>query len=476
MALAKTIIKNTGFLFWNEIINKLLSFFLVIIITRYLGDVGYGKYSFAFAFISLFIMLSHIGLTTYIFREIAKDRQQAGKLLSSVFSLKILLISLLYLIIIPVSYFMPTTKKIILVILLVAIHESFTVMNSLIGIVYKAFEKGEYNSYSTMIDRILALVFAYLVLTKGYGIYVLMGALILSKIFAFVFNYFTCTKKFAKIQLSADFGHWKKLVRNSLPFWFTLIFRKIYYETDKVMLAAFRGFAVTGWYSAAATLIGALTVIPSIITYGSFPAMARFHHQGSKKLLKILYKKVFYYLLVIGIPVVIGISLLSGRIIIFIYSNEFIRSGFILKILSWGLLLIFLNHIMGNLLNAINKQSLFTLSTGISAFMNILLNAVLIPFYSYIGAAFATIATQAVNFFVLYYFTSKEGYPLNMLSLTYKPLIAAIIMALAVYIIRAFHILYIIPIAALVYFCMLIILGGLEKEEINLIRSFKKGK
>jgi len=73
MSSAKTIAKSTGLLFSTEIFDKLLSFLLVIVITRYLGSIGFGKYSFIFAFISFAAILSNLGLTLYIFREIAKD-------------------------------------------------------------------------------------------------------------------------------------------------------------------------------------------------------------------------------------------------------------------------------------------------------------------------------------------------------------------------------------------------------------------
>ncbi|NMX21215.1 hypothetical protein C5S30_02010 [ANME-1 cluster archaeon GoMg4] len=43
----KTIAKNTGVLAISNIITSVLGFFLLIYLARYLGEVGYGKYSFA---------------------------------------------------------------------------------------------------------------------------------------------------------------------------------------------------------------------------------------------------------------------------------------------------------------------------------------------------------------------------------------------------------------------------------------------
>ncbi len=472
MSSAKTIAKSTGFLFSREIVDKLMSFFLVIIITRYLGDVGFGKYSFAFAFIALFLMFSHFGLTVYIFREIAKDRSKAKKLIGNVISLRLVLLTIVYAIAMIVAWFSPKTRAIMLLLFFVIVYETFKALNTLIKIILKAYERNEYNLYITFIDRAMALGLGSFVLISGYGIYNLVLALVFSKMITFVLYYFACSTKIVKISFDADLETWKHLIKNSIPFWLTLVFNQIYYQVDKVMLTAMKGYAVTGWYTAASTLINALTFVPGIIINATFPAMSRFHHQNSKDFLKMLYKKSFYYLLAIGLPMSIGITLLSQRLILFIYKEQFIESAVVLQILSWTLVLVFINYMMGYLLNAINKQHMFTISSAFCAVSNVAANFLLIPRFSYIGAAIATIVSQAINFILLYYYTSKNGFFLNLLSISYKPIISGLIMGITITYIAFLPIIYIIPIAAAIYFISLFLIRGIGKEEIRLVRSF----
>ena len=58
MSTVRTIAKNTLSLTVAEVITKLLAFILVIVVARYLGDVGYGKYAFALAFASFFAIIA----------------------------------------------------------------------------------------------------------------------------------------------------------------------------------------------------------------------------------------------------------------------------------------------------------------------------------------------------------------------------------------------------------------------------------
>lgn len=472
MSSAKSIAKNTGFLFSTDIFDKAISFILVIIITRYLGGIGFGKYSFAFAFISLFTILSNFGITTYIFREIAKDKSKTKKLVDNAMSLRLTVTLFIFSIAILIAKFWPKANAIIWAIIIAEIHEFLGMFNNLIQTTFRAHEKNEFNLYSKIIERSISLGLATYALTMGYGLYGLLWMLVISKIITSIYCYIISYKKFVPVSFCIDLKMWKNLIKNSLPFWFTLLFYRIYYKTDTVMLTAMKNYAVTGWYSAASTLVTALIFIPNIIINSVFPAMSRFHHSQSKDFLKLLYKKSFYYLLLISIPMSIGINLLAQRIILFIYKERFLQSGIILNILSLSLIFIFVNHIMGYLLNSINKQHLFTISNGLCALSNVTLNLILIPKFSYIGAAFATVTTQVINFGLLYYFTTKNGYPLNLIQLSYKPIASGILMGALIIQIRFLPIIYIIPISALFYFAILLSIGGFGKEEANLIKSF----
>ena len=73
MSHARLIVKNTGILIFGEVASRLLSFFLIILIANYLGEVGLGKYSFVFAFVGIFSVFSDLGTTVSMTKEIARD-------------------------------------------------------------------------------------------------------------------------------------------------------------------------------------------------------------------------------------------------------------------------------------------------------------------------------------------------------------------------------------------------------------------
>ena len=263
------------------------------------------------------------------------------------------------------------------------------------------------------------------------------------------------------------------ILKESFPFWFTTIFMSIYFKIDTVMLTFMKDYAATGWYNASYKIIDTLSFLPFVVITAIFPAMSKFH-KNNKMLLKILYEKSFYYLTLLALPLGLGATLLADRIILFVYKQSFINSVIVLQILVWALVLIFMNYIMGYLLNSVEKQKLFTLATGLCAVLNVVLNFILIPLYSFIGASIATVITELFNFSMLYYFTSKNGYKINILKMLLKPATVTALMGIFVVYFMRLHLLLLIPLSILFYFSILFLIGGIKEDDKKLLLSFVK--
>ena len=70
----KKISRNTTLLIASNALNNLLSFILLFVMARTLGDVIYGKYTFALSLAVIFATVADFGLNTYLIREIYMQR------------------------------------------------------------------------------------------------------------------------------------------------------------------------------------------------------------------------------------------------------------------------------------------------------------------------------------------------------------------------------------------------------------------
>lgn len=471
MSTAQTIAKNTAFLFIGELGTRILSLGLVVAIAHYLGEIGLGAYAFAFAFTDLLQQFSDFGIPTYLMREIARNKAKTSSYISDTLGVRISILPLIAVALLAAVFLLQAKSVETRIILALATGGmAFNFLTDPLRSVYLAYEKNAYYSALNIFERLIFTLGGLALLLTGHGLIPVVSLYFFAAAVSFLANCYMVRKRFAKFGVNFSIVGSISIIKPSAPFWLTNILRTVYLRADTIILSATKGFAATGWYNAAYRLTEALTLVPLVVVTATFPAMSQFHVQ-SRETLKVLYEKTFYYLLMAAIPVAVGTILIANRIILFLYGQAFSASAIALQLLIVAEALLFIHLIMGSLLNSIDKQHLFTIATASYAALNIVLNLIIIPKYSYVGAGAVAVITQAAAVILLYYFTAKNGYGLNLPKLIFKPAVAAAVMAAALVAMKSVHLLAAIPAAAVIYVAVLAITKGIGKEEVELVKK-----
>jgi O-antigen/teichoic acid export membrane protein len=474
MSDSENIVRNTGYLFVGEVVTRLLSLFLVLVIASKLGEVGLGVYAFAFAFTDLFLNVIDLGIPVYMVKEIAKNKAKTGSYVSNVLGFRFVSLPLIIIVVLAITFFfINKTPETRIIIILAAVVMVFNFLSQPLKSVFFGNERHIYYSVLAILERLVPTVIGIGILFSGYGLIPVLGVFAASHFLSFLVHAYFVRTRFTKFTLSFNLKETLKITWASIPFWAASLFRMVYNRTDTIMLSFMHGFAATGLYNAAYKITEAFTFIPLIVITAVFPAMSRLHTK-SKESLKMLYEKSFYYLLITALPLAVGLTLTADRIIGHLYGSEFAGAAVALKLLAWAQALLFLHFIMGFLLNSIDKQNQFTIATVIYAGFNVTLNFILIPKYSFAGAAAATIVTQIIAVGTLYYFASKNGYGLNLFRLSWKPITAVSVMGVLLLLLNTMNLFIVLPLALLSYAAVLIITKGIGKEEINLVKKVLK--
>lgn len=473
MSTVRRVAKNVSFLLLSSVVQKSLSLVLIIYIARYLGDTGFGQFSFILAFVGLFTVLIDPGLNSYVQREVARHRSKAGSLLGSVFIIKLFL-SLLTIAAVAITinvldYPLEITGLVYLAGAAMIISNLSWAFRNL----YFSFEKMEYEFFTISINRLLVVTLSVLALISGYGIAGLIVAHLIGSIFELLFSIFIVIRKVAKPVLVMDYSLWKALLRSALPFALMGVFASIYNNIDVVMLSKMRGDDVTGWYNAAYRLITALMFLPYAFMGSVVPVLNRFF-VSSKSSMWFTYVKSFKYLFILALPLAVGTTLLADRIIAKIYGPEFIEGASALKVLIWGCALMFLNPVTTSTLVSNGREKLVTTLIGIGILINVILNFLFIPIYGHVGASLATVFTEAWVFIVSLYFISKQYYKLPVIEVALKPLIATIVMAVFIINIDYLRLYLLVGLGGAVYFMALLIVRGISDEDVALIKKATK--
>ncbi|MDP7506778.1 MAG: polysaccharide biosynthesis C-terminal domain-containing protein, partial [Candidatus Woesearchaeota archaeon] len=423
---------------------------------------------------SLLSLLTDIGFLTFALREISRDKSKTKKYLDNIMALRLFLTIVVFLIALVIILLLNKSVEAKISTLIITFALFIMLYGTNFTFFFRAHEKLEYESLARIIERVITFALGLYVLSKGYSIVIFALVFAVSHISYLIFLHILFNKKITKIGFEIDLSFWWHLIKKGIPFWFSVVFTIIYFRIDIVMLSLMKDFSIVGWYSASQKFVSTLNFIPILLMAAIFSPMSRFYHEN-KGFLRLLLEKAFKYLLIIILPICIGTTMLAKRIILFIYGEGFSNSVLILKILIWIELFIFLNYLFGQFLNAINKEKLFTYTTGIIVLVNIILNFILIPSLEHIGAAIASLISAFINFILLYTILRKNNYRLKLFKTSIKPILASLSMALFIYTMSGLHLFLLITFSAAIYFLILFILKAIGKEELDLVKSlFKK--
>ena len=409
----QTIFKNTFWLALAEGLSKFFMLILLVYVARVLGATEYGKFTFALAFVSLFVIFSNFGLSNITIREFSRERKKE-KEFPAIFTLKVLLSIATLILILLISFLVTSNIGIQRVIWVLAI---FTVIKSFSEIIYaflRARQQMQYEALAKILEAVVLVGAGFFVILNFPSIqnlsYSYLFASIITTIFILLFFHF----KFFSLKLSFKKSIWKNFLLMSWPLGFVAVFATIYNQIDSVMMGYFGQITENGWYNAAHKLTSA-ALIPTQLIFTSFFPVLSIAFKGSKERLQMVWDHRAGMTILIAVPLVIGGVALASKIINFFYNPSFSPSILVFQILIITTGIIYFISPLSQALIISNQQKKNFWITFCGAMTNIILNLILIPKYSLYGAAIATLIT--VSLMLVLYFISTNKFttvrPLN---------------------------------------------------------------
>ena len=470
--------RNTIYLTIATVGQKVLAFLYFILIARLAGVEDTGRYFFVVSFTTIFSIFVDLGLSSVLIRETAKKKEMAGKYLGNILGAKVVLGAVAYLavvIIINIMDYPAATKLMVYLSGLVMLLDSFNVT---FYAVFRGWQNLRYESIGVVVSEVLIVVFGGVSLLLHAPLYFLLLALMSGSIFNFCFSSILLWRKTeVRPCLCFDKTLLISLFKIAYPFALAGIFVKIYSYLDAVLLSKMVGDAAVGFWSVAYKLTYAFQFIPMAFAAASFPAMSAYF-VSDKTMLRKTFERLLFYLAILAMPVAFGIFSLAEPLILKIYGATYVASVLPLQVAIFAVVFIFLNYPVGSLLNATDRQMANTAIMGVSMLINVILNVILIPRFSYLGAAISTVISHALLFIIGLIFARRVvAYNKKFIfTALFKIVISAGAMSAVIIYLRPYiYWIFLVPIGAIVYFALLFLLRGMEWRDVrNIFKALKK--
>jgi O-antigen/teichoic acid export membrane protein len=417
----KRITKNTAVMLGANLISKIFTFFYLMYIARFLGAEGYGLFSFAFGFTGIFIIFTDLGLETLAVREVARDRSLAGKYLGNFITMKLGLSLLTFGLIAGICGVLHYSPASVRIIYLMTLHIILRAFSNLFYSIFKAFERMEFISIGALLGNGLTLLGVGLAIWQKFSVMGIAWVYVAVSAVDVLFAGWICLWKFARPKFEADWPFWKSSVAKAWPIGAMTIFTMIYFRIDTVMIDMMKGNPHVGLYGAAYRLAEIMTIIPSIFMVSIFPVLSTFY-QVANDSFKRAYALSTRYLFYLALPIALAGTILARPIVALVYGKEYMDAVPAFQILLWASAIMFVTMVQGTTFVASNKQLVNMVLSALSVVLNIGLNLLVIPKYSYVGASMATVVTELFGLLTGLYFLNRWGFKLRFTQTWLVPL------------------------------------------------------
>ncbi|NQT71778.1 MAG: flippase [Chloroflexi bacterium] len=471
------VFKNTAALFIAQGFTLASQMVIAILIANRMGDDEFGGYSAALAYMLFFLYGTSLGYTTVVIREVSRNKSLAGKYYGNVIAARLLLMGIGYIILVLIVHLLgdslglvPDTKFFIY---FLALYAASILIGDIHRAIFRAFEKMEYETLTVIIREALRTGLGTIAIVVYEDLRLLVVAFLIPGFLDLLISMYLCRKNFTKPRLEIDWKFQWQTLKIAVPLGMLTVFGVINARADTVMLTAWEDREVVGWYNAAVMFSFGLKPLQLMFMNALLP-LASVYYISSRDMLKILYEKAMKIMIIIGLPMAVGLTMLADRFILLLFGTEFEKADIALQILAWDIFLVYMGGPMAQILVAMNRQNQMAKMVAAGAALNVAVNFVLIPHYSYTGAAVATLISGVAIGAVYFYLVSKHLTLLPIHKLLIPPLIAGTAMAGFIHLCRDLNLIIIIVCSVVIYFAMLYVARGVSKDDIEMIKQLRQ--
>lgn len=386
------VLKNATWIIACKIVQSLLGLVVTMLSARYLGPSGYGLINYASSIVAFVAPVMQLGLNGILVQEIVNDPEKEGETLGT--ALAMTFVSSFFCILGVLAFVSIANHHEPTTIIVCALYSVLLIFQALEMIQYwfQAKLKSKYTSIVMLIAYVAMSVYKIVLLATGSDIYwfALSNAL---DYMIIAFSLLVIYKKIGERKLSFSWQKARSMFAKSKHYIFSNLMITIFAQTDRIMIKLMMDDASVGYYSAAVACAGMTGFVFSAIIDSARPSIfesKKVNEQAFEKNMSRLYCVIIYFSLL----QCVAITLFSPLIVNILYGSEYSPTIDALRLIVWYTTFAYLGSVRNIWILAENKQKYLWILNLSGAVVNIILNAIFIPVWGIMGAAFASLITQ----------------------------------------------------------------------------------
>ena len=452
-----------------QITGKFFSIFIGLItigiLTRYLGAYGFGEYTTAITFLQLFGVVVDLGLTLTLIVMISEPGADEKKIVSNIFTMRILTSALMFGICAILVWFFPWSPMVKWGVVVGSFAYTFMAGAAMLVGLFQKHQTVWRASLAEFLNRLVFLVGILVVAQFSFTVVTMIAVSLVANL-AWLVLMVWFAKPYVQIRPAFDVDVWKGAMHRGWPIAISIFFNLLYMKGDTFLLSLMRSPEEVGIYGAAYRVIDMLTVIPAIFMGLLLPSLVADWKKKNREEFQHHLRRAFDVFMIMVIPIVAGVQALGVPLATLIAGKDFAASGFILQLLIWAVVAVFVGTLFGHAVVALEKQKGMIVGYAATAVVGIAGYLWAIPRFGMQGAAWMTIASESMIALLTFFVVWKPARALPSPRTTLKAIFSALLMYGVLRLLPELHVIPAILLGAVVYIVAMLTIGGVRKETI----------
>ncbi len=391
----KSIVANSVWMVGGRLLVAAIQWSTSILIIRTLTVDEFGQFSLIFGVLGMLSIITDMGLGRVAVSMLQEQRTDTAWVAGAYILLRTLLGVLGYVLAVGFVALGNYGASSLLAAAIGALTVVFGTASNAYSVIFQVKEKMQLPPLSTAIGA-GAQMLAVLVLIRGgdAGLVLFMVPAVLASLLELVIRA-VGAHRLTAIRYRFDLPLWWRLLREAVPISIGNAMSTLYYRVDVIMLGQLSTMAAVATYSVAYKFVDIVNMIPWAASTAALPVLVR-HWPDRREDFSRVALQICRLLAATGGLIASGFFVLADDVVPLLYGSEYADSALAAKVLVGSQCLAFAVAAALLILIATGSHRRFPLIATMGLILNVGINLVVIPRFSYMGAAWATVVTDTV--------------------------------------------------------------------------------
>jgi len=401
------VINNTFWILSASAFNKASSIILVLVLSRYLGAADFGRFSFAFFYVTLFSAIAEAGITPVLIRRLKTEPGLSGEIFLKgiIMGLSSTLLTVAILVLCAFAFGFDGGMTTLIIIAALGLFISFrdTTFRWFLEVPFRAGLRMRVPALLGMGSELLGLLGVMSAVWLGKGVEAVLAIYVLSNLPGFALLAVMSRQQARPCRGSkVSFG---SVLKEAFPIGTANTINTAYLMLGPLALYFFGSMEDMGYYALAFRITTSVRIIPEALMHSVFPLIAA--SRGAQQ--AVLFSRSFGAVSLIALPLAIGTMAAADPIAVILGGAGFAPSGGAIKVLIWATAFAFLNTCARFTFNAVELGRLNLVSSVGMLAVSAGIAFTLIPAWGLAGAPWSLAAAEGFGLLVNIVLLSHKG-------------------------------------------------------------------